>query len=312
MKLDWNKLAIAVSALWALTAIPISVRLVYEWSVSGILMQLFALALVCAPIWLVYGWRWMSNGAPAPNKVWIPVAIAGALLSLFTSEYGSLLPIAPVLGTAVFLILVFIFKRSQAENAKSAPAKSKSQRLEQINEAARPLLQLTQKLSSELLQTITQLPPPAGLTNLISPSADAVKCVYALIYLKASDPSSHRVNRLMAFSFYRSHIVSNLAALMAPRIPGVPAFSQQELDNPEIRAPIKRLLDLVERDAGETRTRLASGAANPFFPIYSNLRPYVSPKATEADMSKRFEDNFAALFEQVDISMRRMVTARSS
>lgn len=89
MEIDARKLTLALSALWIVAAIPISQHF-YDRVLDGegFLMRIFAMLVICAPVWLVYGWRWLANGASIPAPIWLGVfGIAViAFLLMFISD----------------------------------------------------------------------------------------------------------------------------------------------------------------------------------------------------------------------------------
>lgn len=84
MDIDNRKLTMALSALWIVAAIPISQHF-YDKVLDGdgFLMRIFAMVVICAPVWLVYGWRWLTNGAPIPAPIWLAVIGIAVIAFIF-------------------------------------------------------------------------------------------------------------------------------------------------------------------------------------------------------------------------------------
>ena len=114
MAIDKKKLAYAISALWGLISLPVS-EVIYDDIVeeSGLLMRLFALLLALMPVWLVFGWRWLTDNKPISPKLWLAVTAAGILTTIgFAGDYSlDELTWIPILGLITFLALVWAFER---------------------------------------------------------------------------------------------------------------------------------------------------------------------------------------------------------
>ena len=80
MPMKREKIALLISAVWMLLAIPISEDLYNEALDSGLFMRFFALIIVGLPVWLVFGWRWATDNAPITAKFWLSIAIIASVL----------------------------------------------------------------------------------------------------------------------------------------------------------------------------------------------------------------------------------------
>ncbi len=115
MPVEKEKLAKVVAAIWIFLAIPISQDFYDEILNGGFFMRIFALVAVAAPVWIVFGWRWLTNDAPVALKFWGLITITGILLFLVFANNYDLDEIAyiPLLATFAFLGLVWVYEKGE-------------------------------------------------------------------------------------------------------------------------------------------------------------------------------------------------------
>ncbi len=113
MHIDQEKLAKAFAALWIFIAIPISQDLYDAAFDGGLLMSIFSLALVGAPVWLVFGWRWLTSRMPIPFKYWGLISVSGVItFIIFANSYNyDEIAYVPLVSAAAFLGMVWIYER---------------------------------------------------------------------------------------------------------------------------------------------------------------------------------------------------------
>lgn len=56
-------------------------------------------------------------------------------------------------------------------------------------------------------------------------------------------------------------------------------------------------MEIEETNARKVKQRLIDKVENPHLPLYQNLRPYVSPQATKAELAAKFEEKFTELYQ---------------
>ena len=112
---DIEKLRITVAALWIFISIPLSQDLYDEMFSGGFLMHIFALLTVAAPVWLVLGWRWLTNDLPIPLKIYgfIAAISAASFLILVNDSHTDDIAYIPLLQLVAFLMLGWICNRKK-------------------------------------------------------------------------------------------------------------------------------------------------------------------------------------------------------
>jgi hypothetical protein len=114
MLIEREKLAYAISAIWGMISLPVS-EVIYDDVIeeSGFLMRFFALLLALSPVWLIFGWRWLTNNKPISAKFWLTVTAAATLVAIGFAADFSLNELAwvPILALVTFLALVWAFER---------------------------------------------------------------------------------------------------------------------------------------------------------------------------------------------------------
>lgn len=115
MSIETNKLAKAIAAIWVFLSIPISQHLYNEVLDDGLFMRIFALAAVAAPVWLVFGWRWLSNNAPMPPRMWGTILIAGIAACIFLANdyYKDEIAYIPAIMASSFVILLWVYDKQE-------------------------------------------------------------------------------------------------------------------------------------------------------------------------------------------------------
>lgn len=311
MKIDGKKASLAISAIWVLVSIPISEHLYQEVIGEGLLMRIFALLTVASPVWLHYGLRWLMNDASIRGKYLIAVVVLGCVIAYIFSEdyYWNNLTYIPVAMTLFFVFLSrtesFFSARytlglrpqgKQPSPPKIAP--DKLRKLEEINAKARPLLDVTHHLATEILSLLQSQGGRSPMPEIIHADADAVKAAYSLVYAAYMDkcvrePSYHHTSILV---MYQAAMAQNLLPLVIPKIPNTPPLRQSDMESEAFRAPVREMIKLQSKFSTEVISKIKAEASNPFLPIYQNFRPYFSPKTSDDELASMFEDKFSSLF----------------
>lgn len=113
MPIDQEKLAKVFAAFWIFIAIPISQDLYDAAFDGGLLMSIFSLVLVGAPVWLVFGWRWLTNKMPIPFKYWGLILVSSVITSIILANSYDYDDIAyvPLVSAVAFLGMVWVYER---------------------------------------------------------------------------------------------------------------------------------------------------------------------------------------------------------
>lgn len=108
MTINITRLAAATAGLWALFALPITQSLP---DTSELINFGFWFAILMYPAWVVFGWRWISNGAAIPFKLWGGLTVWALIASSIMHDlsYYRDFTWLPFLTTTVMLTLVIIF-----------------------------------------------------------------------------------------------------------------------------------------------------------------------------------------------------------
>lgn len=117
-----KKRTLALAIAWCVLSIPISDAVYDVWEYrngSSTLMRLFWLIMVAAPVWMLYGWRWITDNSPIGPKVWGPVLVAGFLVlfpllesrSNYSGGGWSNVAAVPLLVAVAFVVLAWSLDR---------------------------------------------------------------------------------------------------------------------------------------------------------------------------------------------------------
>ncbi|TKW62032.1 MAG: hypothetical protein DI628_05275 [Blastochloris viridis] len=105
MAINTTRLASALAGLWAVLALPMTQSLP---NVDGLIDFTFWYAVLLYPVWVIYGWRWVSEGTTVPR--WLLFSCLGMafvvvvmLLNSRTPEYA----LMSLLTMGVITLLVF-------------------------------------------------------------------------------------------------------------------------------------------------------------------------------------------------------------
>lgn len=273
-------------------------------------MRIFALLTVASPVWLHYGLQWLMNDAPIKGKYLIAVVVLGCGLAYIFSEdyYWSDLTYIPITMTLFFVLLsrteaLFSARpapalRSQGKQPPPKIAPDKLKKLEEISAKARPLLDVTHDLATEILNLLQSQGGRSPMPEIIHADADAVKAAYALVYAAymdkcVRDPSYHHTAILV---MYQTSMAQNLLPLVIPKIPNTPPLRQSDMESEAFRAPVREMIKLQGKFSTEVLSNIKAKASNPFLPIYQNFRPYFSPKTSDDELASMFEAKFSSLF----------------
>lgn len=301
----------ALSAIWVLISIPISEHLYQQVLDGGLFMRIFALLTVASPVWLHYGLQWLTNGAEIPRKYLLGIiALGGGLAFMFSeSRYWDELAYIPLIGTIFFAILnqakiifsaqsVSALNSAKKQQNNKAIAPEKLQKLEAIQSKARPLLDTTHDLATEILSLLQAHGGRSPMPEVIHADADAVKAAYSLVYAayiqKRDKAAAHRHTAILVM--YQATMSQNLLPLIIPKIPNTPPLSQSDMESEAFRAPVREMIKLQGKFATEVIANIEANNPNPFLPIYQNFRPYFSPKITDDELSAMFEAKFGEMF----------------
>ncbi len=274
-------------------------------------MRIFALMVVASPVWLHYGFKWLTNDATIKGKYLLAIIGAGALVAfvLADSRNWNELAYIPVITTICFAVLGHIEARISRERPipfaapqkRVSPVKidlEKLKKLEAIRAKAKPLLEATEQLSNDILRQIHSMGGQSPMPGLIHADSDALRAAYSLVYAAYMDKSvrdpAHR--HALMLSMYQSEIVSNLLPLAMPKLRNVGPIVQSDIENESLRRPIREIIKLQSRLATEVLANLRADSPNPFLPIYQNFRPYFSSSVTDEDLAKMFEGEFKGYF----------------
>jgi len=299
--MDRRKLTIAISALWMLASLAISQHFYNEVLGDGLFMRIFALAVVAAPVWGYFGWQWLSDGAPIRRQYLGCILVAGAVLSWFfaSDRYWDEIAYIPFVITLAFVVLAIVGEGKAAVTPSSRIHPDKMQALEKVSDDAAPLRAATEEIANEILAHLTAMGARSPMPGIIHPDADASKAAYGTVYgaFTAALHNGGKPRHTAILAMYKAQILPGLTAMSMPRIPGAPALSVEDLAGQQFRGPVLKLMEIEEVNGRKVKQRLIDKVENPHLPLYENLRPYVSPQATEADLAERFETKFAKLYE---------------
>lgn len=326
MSLKKEKIGLLASVAWLLLAVPISEDLYDEALDAGLFMRAFALAIVGLPVWLVFGWRWLTDNAPIRAKFWVSIAIIGLILAFLMEDrfFGwdwQDVSYIPLVSVVPFLFLVWVFERGamlfwrkksvQKEfSANLMPTKAELER------DVGKLLQAVESIAAGIFHEFERLSSRIKLPAIINSRADATIAAYALIHLhfrRRGFPDGSKA--VMTFAVFRSQMLTNYLLVSEPELPGLPSMTPEDLKDEALRASGDEMLKLYEEFGVIVHGNLDRNAAYPFFPIYENARPYLGPQATVPELNQAFDSLFASLSGQAQRSveniLKRGPTARS-
>lgn len=318
MPMKREKIALLISAVWMLLAIPISEDLYNEALDSGLFMRFFALIIVGLPVWLVFGWRWATDNAPITAKFWLSIAIIASVLAFlmenrnFGRDWQSVSYI-PLVSILPFLILIWVFERSamlfwrQKNFRKEFPANLIPTRAE-LERDVGDLLQATESIALGVFEEFERLSNRLKLSAVINPQADAIVAAYALIYLHFRRIGFPKGSKALAtFAAFRSQMLTNYLVKAQPKFPGLPAMTPEDMKDEELRASGDAILKLYEERGATVQDNLDRNVPYPFFPLYENGRPYLGPQATVVELNQAFDSLFASLSGQAQRSVEKIL-----
>lgn len=298
MQIGKEKLAYAISAIWGLISLPVS-EVIYDDMIeeSGLLMRLFALLLALMPVWLVLGWRWLTNNKPISAKFWLAVTAAGILTAIgFVGDYSwDELTWIPIIAVVAFLVLVWTFERGDMLwwRKKSLDQVVSMPTPKDFQSGISALVKLTEELSNEIHDELRRLAPDLKLPIPLH-QTEALACAYGLVHFNLRELGFQKGSKVVTvFSGYNSLMITNYLSIATPKIPGIGGLTDDDMKKPKIREPAKKLLEMKEEFADTVHDNLARNAANPFYPFYDGLRPFVSKEATASDMNATFDSVFS-------------------
>lgn len=88
VKVDRQKLPIAIAAIWLLVSIPFSIPIHEElFRDNDFLSRIFSWLIVGSAAWVPFGWRWLTNKQTYPRAFALLVVLAGlALVLIFLND----------------------------------------------------------------------------------------------------------------------------------------------------------------------------------------------------------------------------------
>ncbi|SIQ93300.1 hypothetical protein SAMN05421641_11820 [Paracoccus thiocyanatus] len=311
MKIDHKKASMALSAIWVLISIPISEHLYQQVLDGGLFMRIFALLTVASPVWLHYGLQWLTNGTTIQRKYLVGIIVLGGGLAFMFAEslYWDELAYIPLITTIFFAVLSqanCIFSGQGIEALRSPKkrldahmiAPDKLQKLEAVRSKARPLLDITHDLATEILGLLQSHGARSPMPAAIHADADAVKAAYALVYAaymqKCVKDPAHPHTAIMVM--YQATMSQNLLPLVIPKIPNTPPLSQSDMESEAFRAPVREMIKLQGKLATEALANIEAKNPNPLLPVYQNFKPFFSPKTTDDELAAMFEKKFNEMF----------------
>lgn len=117
MTINPTKLTAATAGLWALFALPIAAGMP---DAHHLPFFVFWYAVLMYPVWVVYGWRWISDGTSVPLKVWVPLVLLALPLSLLIADakwYSYISPETAWIPSVTSVALVLMTGSSNGWNA---------------------------------------------------------------------------------------------------------------------------------------------------------------------------------------------------
>ncbi|WP_405233598.1 hypothetical protein [Lentisalinibacter salinarum] len=297
MQIGKEKLAYAISGLWGLISLPMS-EAIYDDVIdqSGLLIRLFALLLVLAPIWIVFGWRWLTNNRPMRWWFWLAGIAIGVFSSIYIEDqsYSGNLPLIPLAGIVVFLILVWNFERGGMLWWRRKSLDQVLPDRAEFQTGVRSLSKLTEEIANDIHDELCRLAPNLKLPIPIH-QTDALSCAYGLVFLNLDEHGfNQKGSKLIAvFSGYKSTMITSYISISTPKIPGIGGLTAAEMKKPEIRNPARELLEMKEEAADTVRDNLSRNATYPFYPFYDGMRLYVGKDATASELNATFDSVFS-------------------
>lgn len=295
MHVNKEKLAYAISALWGLISLPLSEFVYDEVLDSGLQMRLFALLLVLAPVWIVFGWRWLTNKKPMPAKFWLGVVGLAIFFEFFLAYdiYLDKVIRVPTFCLIPFLLLVWNFERGGMLWWRKKSLDQILPSPTDFKDGISTLVKLTEDISNDIHDELRRLAPNFKLLIPIH-ATDSLLCAYGLVHFNLRELRFQKGSKVVAvFSGYKSLMITNYVSIATPKIPGIGGLTDDDMKKPGIREPAKKLLEMKEEGADTVRDNLARNAAYPFYPFYDGLRAYVAKDATASDLNATFDSVFA-------------------
>lgn len=287
----------AISAIWGLLALPLS-ESVYDHALdSGSFMRIFAFLLVMSPVWLVLGWRWLTDNKNITTGIWLSILAGTVLLSLniSTDMYMKKIALIPIFAFGVFMLLIWNYQREEVFSWRKKNIRNILPRKEELIAGAGDLISVTEDLSNDIFQELKRIAPNIQLPFPLD-TTESLLCSYALIYLNFKEEKFESGSKtIMLFAGYKSLAITNYAYLAQPKIPGLPPLSGKDLDNPEFRNPVKDLFKMKEESVDIAIENISRKDPYPFYPIYESLRPFISKDATPSQLNNEFGPIFSKL-----------------
>lgn len=310
MPFDQEKLAKAFAALWVFSAIPISQDVYDAEFDGGLLMRIFVLALVSAPVWLVFGWRWVTNKMSLPLKYWGFIAVSGAIVSIiFANSYNyDEVAYVPLVSVVAFLVMVWIYERGAIAisikklikiSSIAPPSQNGLGKVTYVLEEGARFRDITKTLQKEILKQLDFNNALQNIEHPINPSVDAYLACYGLVYFYISTLPDHQKERVSEiFPFYKLEIGTILGEEKAEYIkkilPKDVKLSADIFKDPEYKKSIEDLMNVFEARAGQIKTR------GSYYPIYEKLKIYSSKDTTEEALRNKWEPFFSRLYSQLE------------
>jgi hypothetical protein len=296
--MDKIKTGYAISALWFIAALPFSEEVYDNVHDSGIFMRVFAFLLVMSPVWLVFGWRWLTENKPIPKKVWVPISIATIIwaLNLYLRMYTNDLAIITFLSLVPFLLLIWNYQRRSEEVSEKFLKQIIPTKEELIN-GSNELLKIAEELSNEILHGIRPLSEKANLPPILGDFdvTEAFLSAYSIIYLNLRAAKFENSKPIAIFAGFKRHALLNFAYISQPKFPGIELLTGKDLETPTIKEAVKQVFKAREESVDVVIENISRNDPYPFYPIYAELRPLVSKSATHSELNNEFSSLFSVI-----------------
>jgi len=296
--MDKVKTSYAISALWFIAALPFSEEVYDNVLDSGIFMRVFSFLLVMSPVWLVFGWRWLTENKPIPKKIWVTISIATIIwsLNIYLRMYINDLAIIPVLSLVPFLLLIWNYQR-RSEEASAKSLKHIMPTKEELINGSNELLKIAEELSNEILHGIKPLSEKANLPEIFGDFdvTEALLSAYSIIYLNLRTTMFANSKSIAIFAGFKSHALLNFAYISQPKIPGMGLLTGKDLESPTIKEAVKQVFKAREEMVDVVIENISRNDPHPFYPIYAELRPLVSKSATHSELNNEFSSLFVVI-----------------
>lgn len=319
-----EKIWVLGSVIWLLLAVPISEDLYDEALDSGFLLRFFALALVGFPVWLVLGWRWLTNKAPIAAKFWLSTTIIGLVLAFlmelgFFSRSWQYISYIPLICVVAFLILTWVFERDRMMfwRKKTTQKKFSSHLMptkSDLERDVRLLLQSADSIAETLYDEFKRLSNRSKPPAIINPKADAIRAAYELIHLHFLRIGFSKGGKaVMTFAAFRSEMITNYLVSAQPKFPGLPMMTSEEImQDGKLRASCAPMFKHCEECGVTVQGNLERNSPYPFFPFYENARPYLGPQATVVELNQSFGSLYESLSGKAQESVRDFIKRQTA